>query len=74
MYGYKGKMFFNIKTGAIVKSVTDGLDLGGDWKNMTDNPEWYPLFNINKEYIGYKAGKGGFVEVVDINDVNTKDC
>lgn len=66
-------MFFNIKTGAIVECVTDGLNLGDDWKNMTENPEWCPLFNVDREYIGYKAGKAGFVEVSGIDDTDT-DC
>lgn len=63
MHGYKGKKFFNIKTGAIVESVTDGLNLGDDWKNMTDNPGWHPLFDIEGNYAGYKSGKNGFVAV-----------
>ena len=57
MYGYKNKQYFNIKTGAIVKSISDGLDLGNDWKNMTDNPDWYPLFDIDGKYVSYKSGE-----------------
>jgi len=72
MHGYKGKRFFNTKTGAIVESITDGFDLGDNWKNMTDNPEWYPLFDVNRKYVGYKAGKGGFVEIKDLKDEEEK--
>jgi hypothetical protein len=63
MYGYKGKKFFNIKTGAIVESVTDSLNLGDDWKNMSDNPGWYPLFDVEGNYAGYRPGKKGFIAV-----------
>lgn len=63
MHGYKGKKFFNIKTGAIVESITDGLDLGDDWKNMTDNPDWHPLFYVEGKYAGYKTGKNAFISV-----------
>jgi len=62
MYGYKDKKFFNTKTGAVVISVTEGKDLGDDWKNMTDNQSWYPLYDIDGNYLGYNTGRG-FVEV-----------
>lgn len=46
-----------------MESVTDGLNLGDDWKNMTDNPGWHPLFDMEGNYAGYKSGKNGFIAV-----------
>lgn len=70
MHGYKGKRFFNIKTGAIVESITDGLDLGDDWKNMTDNHDWYPLFDVEGNYEGYRTGKNAFVSIEAVHGEN----
>lgn len=52
-YGIKDTKYFNKRTGAIVVCKTDGLEIGDEWANMTDNPGWTPLFDINSKYIGY---------------------
>ncbi len=52
-YGIKNTRYFNKKTGAIVMCLTDGLELGEEWLNISDNPDWRPLFDIEGNYIGY---------------------
>lgn len=52
-YGIKDTKYFNKKTGAIIVCLTDGLELGDEWLNLTNNPGWVPLFDIDRKYIGY---------------------
>lgn len=53
IFGIKDTQYFNKRTGAIVVCQTDGLEIGEEWINMTDNPGWKPLFTISGEYVGY---------------------